>query len=103
MVAKEKAQLSDVAADYILANTEAAAYVSFMEYPPMYADTRKTPIKDQGIGDYWKLMDGVKLRSSVGQPRLCKFLDALLFLRKREEGQRKARHLHHATTTGRHV
>jgi len=66
MVAKEKAQLSDVAAEYILATTEAAAYISFMEYPQMYAETRKTPITEQGIGDYWKLMDGVKTRSSEG-------------------------------------
>ena len=54
MVAKEKAPLSDVAAEYILATTEAAAYISFMEYPQMYAETRKTPITEQGIGDYWK-------------------------------------------------
>ena len=69
MVAKQKSQLSDVAAEYILANTEAAAYVSFMEYPQMYADTRKTPIAEQGIGDYWKLMDGVRTRS--GEGALC--------------------------------
>jgi hypothetical protein len=97
MVAKEKAQLSDVAADYILANTEAAAYISFMEYPPMYADTRKTPIKDQGIGDYWKLMDGVKLRSSVGalcNPDYVSFLMRYCFY----ENEKKA-NVKHATYT----
>lgn len=78
MVAKQKSQLSDVAAEYILANTEAAAYVSFMEYPQMYADTRKTPIAEQGIGDYWKLMDGVKLRSGEGALRNPDYVSFLM-------------------------
>ena len=55
-----------LAAEYILSTTEAAAYTSFMEYPQMYAETRKLAISDQGIGDYWKIMDGVKLRSTEG-------------------------------------
>ena len=78
MVAKQKSQLSDVAAEYILANTEAAAYISFMEYPQMYADTRKTPIAEQGIGDYWKLMDGVKTRSGEGALRNPDYVSFLM-------------------------
>ena len=97
MVAKQKSQLSDVAAEYILANTEAAAYISFMEYPQMYADTRKTPIAEQGIGDYWKLMDGVKLRSSVGalcNPDYVSFLMRYCFYENEKKANAK-----HATYT----
>ena len=64
--------------DYILAETEAAVYTSFMEYPQMYADMRKLPIAEQGIGDYWKLMDGVKLRKSEGALRCPEYVSFLM-------------------------
>ena len=66
MVKKAGKQLTPLAAEYILSTTEAAAYTSYMEYPQMYAETRKLAVSDQGIGDYWKIMDGVKLRSTEG-------------------------------------
>ena len=47
---------------YVRAEQEAAVYQSLMEYPKMYEDVRKQKIADQGIGDYWALMDGVQLR-----------------------------------------
>ncbi|ALO49556.1 hypothetical protein [Hoylesella enoeca] len=89
MVEKDRKQLSAEAADYILAATEAAAYTSYMEYPQMYADTRKTPITEQGIGDYWQLMNGVKLRKGVGAlscPEYVSFLMRYCFY----ENQKKA-------------
>lgn len=58
-----KAQgLEPEAADYIMAATEASVYESFMEYPVMYAEVRRTPLHQQEIGDYARLMDGVDLR-----------------------------------------
>ena len=66
MVKKAGKQLTPLATEYILSTTEAAAYTSYMEYPQMYAETRKLAVSDQGIGDYWKIMDGVKLRSTEG-------------------------------------
>ena len=66
MVKKAGKQLTPLAAEYILSTTEAAAYTSYMEYPQMYAETRKLAVGEQGIGDYWKIMDGVKLRSTEG-------------------------------------
>ena len=83
MVAKQKSQLSDVAAEYILANTEAAAYISFMEYPQMYADTRKTPIAEQGIGDYWKTRSG---EGALRNPDYVSFLMRYCFY----ENEKKA-------------
>ena len=47
---------------YIQAVQEASAWMSMIEYPPMYEEIRHQPISEQGIGDYWTLMDGVSLR-----------------------------------------
>lgn len=80
MVKKAGKQLAPLAAEYILSTTEAAAYTSFMEYPQMYAETRKLAISDQGIGDYWKIMDGVKLRSTEGalaSPDYVSFIETI--------------------------
>ncbi|SFG60973.1 hypothetical protein [Prevotella sp. KH2C16] len=50
---------------YIEAEQEAMSYLSFVEYPKMYAEVRHQTIEEQEIGDYWKLMDGVKLRDDA--------------------------------------
>ena len=53
---KQENNFAPLAAEYILSTTEAAAYTSFMEYPQMYAETRKLAISDQGmaiIGKLW--------------------------------------------------
>lgn len=78
MVKHDAKKLYPMAVDYILAETEAAVYTSFMEYPQMYADMRKLPIAEQGIGDYWKLMDGVKLRKSEGALRCPEYVSFLM-------------------------
>lgn len=57
---KDKADPQLIA--YILAMQEASAWMSMIEYPPMYEDIRHQPIAGQGLGDYWALMNGVKLR-----------------------------------------
>lgn len=59
------AGVSPEAAAYVAAETEGLAYVSFMEYPVMYAEVRKTPVEKQDIGDYSKLMDGFKPRTDA--------------------------------------
>lgn len=62
LAGKYKGKADDRLVAYILAEQEASAWMSFIEYPPMYADIRRQPIEDQGIGDYWTLMDGISLR-----------------------------------------
>ncbi|MBQ3539190.1 MAG: hypothetical protein IJN24_07820 [Bacteroidaceae bacterium] len=59
------AQLSEEAANYILSMTESDAYLSFMEYPVMYASVRGTAIEQQEIGDYWSIMEGFSPRSDA--------------------------------------
>jgi hypothetical protein len=102
MVKKAGKQLAPLAAEYILSTTEAAAYTSFMEYPQMYAETRKLAISDQGIGDYWKIMDGVKLRSTEGalaSPDYVSFLMRYCFY----ENEKKATQAQQAYTAPRQL
>lgn len=77
LVAQSKGKVADDVVNYVSAESEGLAYISFVEYPPMYEETRKMPIAQQGIGDYWKLMDGNKLRTdaaSLSCPDYCSFL-----------------------------
>lgn len=62
--------------DYIRAKTEAAAYISFMEYPVMYAETHKQPSAKND--DYWKLMENIKLRESKGALACPEYLGFLM-------------------------
>lgn len=71
--------ISPEAAAYIAADAEAAAYNSFMEYPVMYAEIRKKPIEEQGLGeDYWKIMDNCKLRSDKASLQNAEYLSFLM-------------------------
>ena len=77
LVAKSKDVADPQLVTYIEAEQEAMTYMSFVEYPKMYAEVRHVAIEDQGIGDYWKLMDGVKLRDdavSLSCPDYTSFL-----------------------------
>lgn len=65
---------------YVLGDAQAQAYNSFMEYPVMYASLRKQPISEQGIGDYYHLMDkhpvaqtGAALRNPVYVSALMRY------------------------------
>lgn len=63
--AVSEAQVSEDVAVYIMAGIESEAYISFMEYPVMYASVRGTAIEQQEIGDYWNIMEGFALRSDA--------------------------------------
>ena len=70
---------SQAIADYILAETDAAVYLSFMEYPVMYEDTRKVPIDQQEIGDYWSLMYNFSLLSTSSAMRCPEYASMLMY------------------------
>jgi len=77
MVSEAKDKVAKEVADYVLAESEGLAYASFIEYPPMYEETRKQAIDQQGIGDYWNILKNCKLRddvSSLSCPDYCSFL-----------------------------
>lgn len=63
LVEKAGKALRPEVCSYILANVEGSVYNSFMEYPVMYAETRRVPVEKQEIGDYWSVMDGYTLRT----------------------------------------
>ena len=61
----EKSPASIEAKNYVMAMIEYHVYMSFVEYPAMYASVRGLPIEEQGIGDYWSIMDGYVVRSDA--------------------------------------
>lgn len=61
----EDEQINEAAANYIMAGIESEAYISLMEYPVMYASVRGTAIEEQGIGNYWEIMDGYTTRTDA--------------------------------------
>jgi len=88
-----KSAMPEVAA-YITAETEGRAYMSFMEYPVMYADVRKVPVEKQEIGDYSKLMDGFTARTdavSLSSPEYISMLMRYCFycneLKAKQDGK----------------
>ena len=56
-------KLSKSAYDYMVSDVESAVYMSFIEYPVMYASVRHLPIEQQEIGEYGKIMDGCQVRN----------------------------------------
>lgn len=61
----DEAKLPADAANYILSLVESDVYLSFMEYPVMYASVRGKAVELQEIGDYWHIMDGFASRTDV--------------------------------------
>lgn len=71
---------------YLRAETEALAYTSLVEYPPLYADLRKMPIEQQGIPDYKHILDDKPIRDNPVALRCipyCDFLVLYCFYKKR--------------------
>ena len=58
-----RSQASAEAKNYLSAMIDYDVYMSFMEYPVMYASVRGLAVDEQEIGDYWALMDGYETRT----------------------------------------
>lgn len=77
LVGQAKGKVDTDVASYVMAESEGLAYTSFIEYPLMYEETRKQPVAEQGIGDYWTMLKGCELRddaASLSCPDYCSFL-----------------------------
>ena len=61
----ERSSASEEARNYVSAIIEYDAYMSFIEYPVMYKSVRGQAIEEQGIGDYWTIMDGYVTRTDA--------------------------------------
>lgn len=83
----DAAGVSSDVASYILAGIESEVYLSFIEYPVMYASVRGVPVEKQEIGDYHSIADSIKIRSdkvSLSNPeyismlmRYCFYMDEI--------------------------
>lgn len=85
-------QPNEEVANYILSGIESEVYLSFMEYPVMYASVRQTPIEEQEIGDYWSIMEGFKIRqdaASLSNPEYAGLLMRYCFYVKEKEAKEK--------------
>ena len=91
MIAAE--QLDKDAANYILSGIESEVYLSFMEYPVMYASIRNTPVEQQEIGDYWNIMNGFEIRndvaSSLRNPEYASLLMRYCFYSNEKEAKNR--------------
>lgn len=61
----EKSNASLEAKNYVKALTDHDVYMSFIEYPVMYASVRGVPIEKQDIGDYWNIAEGYTTRTDA--------------------------------------
>ena len=61
----EKSPASPEAKNYVMAMVEDHVYMSFIEYPVMYASVRGLAVEEQEIGDYWNIMDGYAVRGDA--------------------------------------
>lgn len=61
----EKSPASPEAKNYVMAMIEYHVYMSFIEYPVMYASVRGLAVEEQEIGDYWNIMDGYATRNDA--------------------------------------
>ena len=61
----EKSPASPEAKNYVMAMIEYHVYMSFIEYPVMYASVRGVPVEEQELGDYWCIADGYVTRDDA--------------------------------------
>ena len=74
----EKSQASPEAKNYVMAMIEYHVYMSFIEYPVMYASVRGTAIEEQEIGDYWNIMNGYAVRGDAESMNCAEYASLLM-------------------------
>ena len=74
----EKSQASPEAKNYVMAMIEYHVYMSFIEYPVMYASVRGTAIEEQEIGDYWNIMNGYAVRGDAESMNCAEYASFLM-------------------------
>lgn len=74
----EKSPASAEAKNYVMALIEYDVYMSFVEYPVMYASVRGVPVEEQEIGDYWNIMDGYVVRDDAESMNCSEYASFLM-------------------------
>lgn len=77
LIKLESSHCSPEFINYIRAEVEAIAYGSMVEYPAMYASVRHVPIEQQGIGDYWTIVDDYTPRDDQASLRCMPYSEFL--------------------------
>lgn len=78
MLAENEKEYSDSFKNYVKATIEALSGESKIYYPDLYAMARQKPISEQGIGDYWTLLDNYQTRSDEASLRCMPYVDFLI-------------------------
>ncbi len=78
MLAANEKEYSQAFINYVEAIIEALKGESLIYYPDLYAGVRHKPINEQGLGDYWKLLDNYQIRTDEASLRCPQYIDFLL-------------------------
>lgn len=78
MLATDGKDYSPAFKSYVEAELEALIGESLIYYPDLYAEVRHKPINEQGLGDYWKLLDNYETRTDKASLRNLRYIDFLL-------------------------
>lgn len=78
MMKTKEAQYSKDFKNYVEASIESLTGESKIYYPDLYASMRQKPIKEQGIGDYWSIMDNYKTRKDQASLRCPQYVNFLI-------------------------
>ena len=74
----EKSPASIEAKNYVMAMIEYHVYMSFIEYPVMYASVRGLAVEEQEIGDYWSIMEGYVVRDDAESMNCAEYASLLM-------------------------
>lgn len=78
MLSADEKGYSQAFKNYVEAGIEALRGESLIYYPELYAGVRHKPINEQGLGDYWKLLDNYQTRTDEASLRCPQYVDFLL-------------------------
>lgn len=78
MMETNQSQYSKDFKNYVKASIEALTGESKIYYPDLYAMMRQKPIKEQGIGNYWTIMDNYQTRKDQASLRCPQYVDFLI-------------------------
>lgn len=90
MLAENKKDYSEAFINYVEASIEALTCESKIYYPDLYTMMRQKPISEQGIGDYWTLLDDYKTRKDEASLRCASYVDFLLKYMVYEKAKKSA-------------
>lgn len=90
MLAVKKDKYSEAFINYVEATIEALVCESEIYYPDLYASIRQKPISEQGIGDYWTLLDHYQTRSDEASLRCASYVDFLVKYMVYEKAKKSA-------------